>query len=121
MRTSSKRPPANSSDSAGFSFAIGTPYADKTEYTEKNLLFKVASIEFEEGRGFDGADRWSVTVQPEDGRGSELLTFSCNDKRDQQMHAALQYINRNGPIHGVRPKRFGKAYYLDNGATVNPT
>ncbi len=100
-----------------FSFSAGiAPYADKDEYLTKALTFDVVSIEFEEGRGYEGGDRWAVTVEPNDGRGREIVTLGANEKRDAQMRAAQDHIAKRGPIRGVSLKRSGRAFYLANGA-----
>jgi hypothetical protein len=111
----SKQTP-NAEKTESFSFSTGAPYADKSEYIDKALSFAVTAVEREPGAGFEGDDRWAVTVEAEDGRGAELLTFSCNEKRDQQLIAARDYIARKGPILATRLKKVGKAFYLDNGA-----
>lgn len=98
-----------------FIFSTGTAYADKAEYIEKNLIFKITAIEREAGRGFDGEDRWSLSVEPTDGRGPEIITFSCNEKRDRQLQAAKTHIEQHGPIANVRLHKSGNAYYLENG------
>lgn len=97
-----------------FTFSSGTPYADKAEYIEKGLVFKITAIELQAGRGFDGEDRWSITVEPIDGRGAEIITFSCNEKRDHQLQAAKEHIKQHGPIANVRLHKSGNAYYLEN-------
>jgi hypothetical protein len=117
-RTSS--PSAPKDPVANFVFSGGAPYADKSEYISKDLAFTVAAITFEPGRGFDGQDRWALTVEPEDNRGQEILTFGCNDKRDDQLKVAQEHISRHGPIVGVRLKRSGKAYYLAKGSADGP-
>ena len=100
-------------DSTEFSFGPTSPFADKSEYVDKKLLFTIREIELEIGRGFEGADRWSVTVEPDDERGTETLTFGCNKERDRQFSSARKYIAARGPISGVRLKKSGNAYYLE--------
>jgi hypothetical protein len=95
-------------------FAGGAPYADKDEYLSKALVFVIVTIEFEEGRGYEGADRWAVTVETGDGRGREIITLGANKRRNEQMRAARDHIAKRGPICGVCLKRSGRAYYLAN-------
>lgn len=97
-----------------FSFSNAVPYADKSEYISKELTFSVVAIEFEPERGYEGADRWAVTVESEDGRGREIVTFGSNEKRDEQMRKAQAYLARHGSIRGVHLRKSGNAYYLDN-------
>jgi hypothetical protein len=82
----------------------------------KALAFSIVAIEYEAGRGFDGTDRWAVTVDPEDGRGHEIITLSCNDKRDAQLKGGREHIARRGPIPPTCLKQSGKAYYFHNAA-----
>jgi hypothetical protein len=97
-----------------FSFQSVSPYAEKDEYISKALLFDVQAITFEPGAGFDGQDRWSIRVVPHDGRGEELITMQSNEKRDQQMRGAAEYIESHGAIKNVRLKKSGKTFYLEN-------
>jgi hypothetical protein len=102
---------------AGFSFSNVGSFADKAEYVEKDLVFSVHSVEFQAGRGFEGADRWAVIAEFED-RTDEVLTFSCNEKRDEQLSRAQAHIEAHGPIPNVRLKRIAKAYYLETVAAA---
>ena len=108
-------PPPDGGD--GFSFETGTPFAAKDEYLTKDLTFAVQAISLEKGRGYEGGDRWAVTVEPDDGRGQEILTFGANERRDEQMRAAADHIARHGAIRGVCLRRSGRAYYLHNVAS----
>jgi hypothetical protein len=101
-----------------FSFTAPAPYSDKTELVEKKLTFTILSIEYQQGRGFEGKDRWAVTVAPDDGRGSEVVTLDCNEKRDAELRSAQSAIKRDGPIRSVRLKRSGKAFYFESPAGV---
>ena len=56
-----------------FSFGSGHSYADNDEYAAKNLTFDVLAIVRETGRGYDGKDRWAITVKAAD-RDCEILT-----------------------------------------------
>jgi hypothetical protein len=118
VSTTSRAPQKqNSAEPAAdeFSFdSVGSPFADKSEYIEKKLTFRILAIEREEGRGFDDGDRWAVTVEPNDGRGAEIITLGCNEQRDAKMIAAQQNLAARGPIPNVRLKKSGKAYYFDN-------
>lgn len=105
----------NDKPGSQFTFGSGTIYADKSEYIEKDLVFTIVSIQHEAGRGFDGDDRWAVSVVPADGRIAEIITFSCNAKRDEQLQAAKAHIKEHGPIKDVRLRKSGNAYYLENG------
>ena len=104
----------SSNDSAEFTFSSELPYANKDEYIEKDLSFTLKAIEFQAGKGFEKQDRWALTVEPDDGRGEELLTFGSNEKRDAVLKSAQAFIKQQGPIHGVRLRKSGNAYYLHN-------
>jgi hypothetical protein len=97
-----------------FVFGLGTNYADKEELIAKGLSFDILSIEFQAGKGFEGADRWACEIQVNDGReGTELLTFAPNEKRDEEMLAAQAHITSiKGPITGITLKKYGRAYYF---------
>ncbi len=101
-----------------FVFSGSIPYAEKSEYVEKNLIFAIISIEFEAGRGFEGEDRWAATVEPTDDRGQEIITFTCNDKRDEQLKTAQAYIKQHGSIQGVSLIKSGKAYVFRNASAA---
>lgn len=99
---------------ANFSFGSGHSYADNSEYASKGLRFDILAIEFETGRGFDGGDRWLVTVKPED-RDSEKLSLGSNPGRDEQLHAAQAHLERGGTLKNVRLRLSGNAYYITDG------
>ena len=106
-----------------FSFSSGGgSYADKNELASKRLVFTVTDIRLEEGKGFEGDDRWALDIEfsedPE--RAEEILTFGCNKKRDLVMHAAQEEIEANGPIKGVTLAKVGSAYYLNSSAEEAP-
>ncbi len=67
-----------------FSFGSGRAYADNAEYASKGLTFDVLAIAREAGRGYDGKDRWALTVKAAD-RDREILTLGCNPKRDEEL------------------------------------
>lgn len=110
-RTTQGKPNSRPRNGDGFSFGSGPRYADKAQYAEKKLLFTILAIAFEPGRGYEGADRWAVTVQVE-GRESEIITLESNPKRDEELHTAQSHLKRKGPIKGVRLVRSGNAYYF---------
>ena len=49
-----------------FSFGSGHAYADNAEFASKGLRFDILEIKFEPGRGYEGHDRWLVTVKVAD-------------------------------------------------------
>lgn len=97
--------------STNFSFGSGRSFADNAEYTEKSLAFDVLAIERETGRGFDGKDRWALTVKAAD-RDCEILTLGCNPKRDEELVKAQAHLERGGTITNKRLHLSGNAYYL---------
>jgi hypothetical protein len=97
-----------------FRFGSGDSYADNSEYASKNLTFDVLAIVRETGRGFDGKDRWSLSVKATD-RDCEILTLGCNPKRDEELAAAQAHLARGGTIVNKRLRRSGNAYYLADG------
>jgi hypothetical protein len=67
-----------------FSFGSGHAFADNAEFASKGLRFDIVEIKFEPGRGYEGHDRWLVTVKVAD-REPEQLSLGSNPGRDQQL------------------------------------
>ncbi len=111
---STRGKPSVSETSTNFSFGSGNTYADNSEYASKGLQFDVLAVTFEAGRGFEGQDRWLITVKVAD-RESEQLSLGSNPKRDEQLKAAQAHLERGGTIANVRLRRSGNAYYLTDG------
>lgn len=109
----SEQPPApNRNDE--FSFGSNTMYASNEEYATKDLPFDILAIAFEAGRGYEGSDRWAVTVKAE-GREAEIISLGSNRKRDEQLRGAQAHLKRGGAIKKVRLRRSGNAYYFCDG------
>jgi len=96
---------------AEFSFGSGKAYADNEEYASKGLQFDIMEIAFEPGAGYEGRDRWALTVNCAD-REAEILTLGSNPKRDQQLREAEAHLKRGGSLKNVRLRQSGNAYYL---------
>jgi hypothetical protein len=96
-----------------FSFSGAPSYADKDEYISKGLIFQTKAFEFQEGRGFEGADRWAVLVAL-DGRPDEIITLGSNEKRDAQFRNAQEFLKRGIALPRTRLRKSGKAYYFEN-------
>jgi hypothetical protein len=94
-----------------FSFGSGHAYADNSEFASKGLRFDILEIKFQAGRGYEGHDRWLVTVKVVD-REPEQLSLTSNPGRDQQLRDAQAYLARGGKIENVRLRQSGKAYYF---------
>lgn len=101
-------------NSENFTFGSGHSYGDNSEYASKGLAFDILAIEFETGRGYDGQNRWLVTVKPAD-RDSEKLSLTSNPGRDEQLRAAQAHLQRGDTIKNVRLRLSGKAYYFTDG------
>jgi hypothetical protein len=97
-----------------FSFGSEHSYADNDEYASKKLTFDVLAIAREPGRGYDGKDRWALTVKATH-RDCEILTLGCNPKRDKELAGAQAHLARGGAILNKRLRRSGNAYYLADG------
>ena len=102
------------SDSTGFSFSGGPLWAEKDEYIAKGLSFSMNQVEHQPKAGFEGADRWAITVSVDDGRPDEIITLQSNEGRDAELKAAAAHIAKHGPIHNVKLVKRGKAYYFRN-------
>ena len=102
----------SSQDATEFSFSSAPLYAEKDEYIAKNLVFTVKAIDYQEKAGFEGSDRWAIRVSPDDGRPDEIITLQANNKRDAELQAAADHIEKRGSIANVKLVKSGKAYYL---------
>lgn len=94
-----------------FSFGSGRSFADNAEYVDKGLTFDVLAIARETGRGYDGKDRWALTVKVPD-RDCEILTLGCNPGRDEELTKAQAHLEGGGTITNKRLRLSGGAYYL---------
>lgn len=113
--TRSSRSPRSRSDDCEFSFGSGKTYADNEEYASKGLQFAILDIAFEPGKGYEGRDRWALTVNCAD-REPEILTLGSNPKRDEQLREAQAHLKRGGSLKNVRLRQSGTAYYLADGS-----
>ena len=94
-----------------FSFGSGQTYLDNADLASTGLRFDILEIKFEPGRGFEGHDRWLVTIKVAD-REPEQLSLGSNPGRDQQLRDAQAHLARGGKIENVRLRQSGKAYYF---------
>jgi hypothetical protein len=94
-----------------FSFGSGHAYVDNAELASEGLRFDILEIKFEQGRGFEGRDRWIITIKIGD-REPELISLGSNPGRDQQLRDAQAHLARGGKIENVRLRQSGKAYYF---------
>lgn len=108
------RSKTTSGDATDFSFSNAPFYAEKDEYIAKNLIFTLKTIEYQVKAGFEGRDRWAIRVSPDDGRLDEIITLQANTKRDAELQAAADHIEKCGPIANVKLVKSGNAYYLRN-------
>ena len=97
-----------------FLFGAGRSFADNDEYASKGITFDILAIAFEPGRGFEGRDRWSITVKAAD-RESEILSLGSNPGRDEELRTAQAHLEKGGAITNKRLRLSGKAYYLMDG------
>jgi hypothetical protein len=104
---------------AEFSFSSGALYGDKDEYVAKGLIFTIKAVAFQPTAGYDGADRWAVTVSPDDGRPDEIITLQSNQNRDAELKAAAAHITKHGQIRNTKLVKSSKAYYFRKAETAN--
>lgn len=100
--------------SANFSFGSGRSFASNEEYADERLTFDVLAIAYEPGRGYEGRDRWAVSVKVAD-REPEILSLGSNPGRDEELRAAQAHLQRGGAITNKRLRRSGNAYYFADG------
>jgi hypothetical protein len=87
-------------------------YADKDEYTSKELIFDVTKIEFGRGTGYQGQDEWLCTLAVA-GREPEVMSFGRNPKRDALMKQAHEQLVTGEPIRNITLRKSGNAYYFN--------
>ncbi len=98
----------------GFSFGSTGSFADNDEFVSKDLAFDILAIAFEPGRGYEGGDRWAITVKVSD-RDCEVMTLGANAKRNEQLREAQAHLERGGSIKNARLRRVKNAYYFTSG------
>jgi hypothetical protein len=103
-----------SSGTGNFSFGSGRMFADNDDYASNGITFAILAIVFEPGRGYDGKDRWAITVKAAD-REAEILTLGSNPGRDEELRAAQAHLERDRTITNKRLRRSGNAYYFTDG------
>jgi hypothetical protein len=112
------RTPTTTHEDAEFSFSSGALYAEKDEYIAKDLIFTIKAVAFQPQAGYEGADRWAVTVELDD-RPDEIITLQSNENRDAELKAAAEHISKHGPIRNTKLVKSGKAYYFRKADTTN--
>lgn len=105
---------AVSGTTENFSFGSGRTYASAAEYARETRTFAILEIVRENGGGFEGKDRWLLTVKAE-GRDPEYLGLGCNPKRDDELAKAQTHLAGGGTITNKRLRLSGGAYYLVDG------
>ena len=80
----------------------------------KGLTFDILAIAFEAGRGYEGKDRWALTVKAAD-RESEILTLGSNPKRDEQLRKRKRTSTAAARSITSGSVMSGNAYYLMDG------
>lgn len=114
MKQPARRKGANTAEQdENFSFGSNETYAKAADYARERTAFDVLAVAFEPKRGYEGRDRWALTVQPA-GRDPEILTLGSNEKRDQELRGAQEHLKRGGLIKKKRLRLSRGAYYLEN-------
>lgn len=117
MTTKSKRnrrkAPLPHPTGSNFDFSEAPKFADKDSYVSTSTLFSVNAIELQKGRGYEGGDRWAISISA-DGRPDEIITLGSNAKRDAVMRSAQSFLKQHTVIPSVMLRKSGKAYYLVN-------
>lgn len=97
-----------------FSFGSGRKFADNAEYASKGIRFDILAIAYETGKGYEGQNRWAITVKAAD-REAEVLSLGSNPGRDTELQAAQAHFDRGGFLKNKRLVRRGNAYYFSDG------
>ena len=100
-----------------FTFDLNSQFANNDEYASKGLVFDIVAISYEPGKGYEGSDRWALSVKPKD-REVETMTLGSNLRRDEQLRAVQAFIDRQGSVTNVRLEKSRNAYYFENAAVV---
>jgi hypothetical protein len=110
-RARKKKP---TTEAAPFSFSSGrASFADKDALVVQQITFTMTGIELDLGGGFrPGENRWKAAITRDDTGAPEIISLSCNDRRDAQLRDAKAHIEANGPIPNVRPVKHGNAFYF---------
>ncbi len=104
----------NAKGTETFSFGSGTAYVKPEEIARTGLPFDISSIEFQPNRGFEGRDRWALSIQRPD-HDPEILTLGSNPGRDAQLKEAQAFLERGGSLRNIRLALRGNTYYLNDG------
>lgn len=102
------------SGETNFSFGSGNVYGDVSDYVSEKRTFDILAVAFEAGRGYEGRDRWALTVKAAD-REPEILTLGSNPSRDEQLRSAQAHLDGGGTIKNKRLRMSSNAYYLVDG------
>jgi hypothetical protein len=114
---STKKPRTTRGNAKGtetFSFGSGNAYVKPEEIAADGLPFDIPAIEFQAERGFEGRDRWALTIK-RDGHDPEILTLGSNPGRDEQLQGAQAFLERGGSLRNIRLVLRGNTYYLNDG------
>lgn len=96
-----------------FSFGSSRSFASNEEYAGERLTFDILAMTYEPGRGYEGRDRWAVTVKVAD-RDPQILSLGSNPGRDEELRAAQAHLERGGAIVNKRLRLKDGAYYIND-------
>jgi hypothetical protein len=102
------------SGTENFSFGSGRTFGENEEYANLGITFDILAIVLEPGRGYEGRDRWAITVKAAD-RGEQILSFGSNPGRDEELRAAQDHLKNGGTITNKRLRLKDGAYYINDG------
>lgn len=93
---------------------MSVPYANNDEITADKFPFSIDAIYYEEGLGYEGADRWIVVAYMDfskKGGGAEHVAISLapNDKRNEVMAAAQKFLLEGRPLGMLYATKAGRA------------
>lgn len=97
-----------------FGFKATESFANTADLADKQSVFDVESVAYDEHGGFRGRARWVLTISIRGHRTTEKLTLSCNEKRDEEMKALQQHLQGGGTCQNVYLRKSGNAFYLAN-------
>ena len=93
---------------------IRTHVRSKRGYANLGITFDILAIVLEPGRGYEGRDRWAITVKAID-RDEQTLSLGSNPGRDEELRAAQDHLKNGGTITNKRLRLKDGAYYINDG------
>lgn len=85
---------------------------EKKALASSKQVFAIKSVEFQEGQGYEGKDRFLVTIELADEE--KLLSFQHGsvESRDEMLAKLSKHVAENGPEYATL-KKAGRAFLFE--------